>query len=729
LDERIKGRIDTIFMPSSIAVIGASHKEHRASYHVVKGLREGGFSGRIYPVNPALQALQGLPVYGSVMDIPGPVDLAYIAVPAQHVPGVLDECGRKGIRSAILYSSGFSESGAAGAKLEREALAVARRHGISFIGPNCIGVADSFSKNTYYSDVPLEPGVTSLVSHSGSLCGSITRMGYERGVRFARTVSLGNRADLSTCDFLEYLGEDRQTKIIAMYLESISEGTRFLRLLSGIGTTTPLLIWKAGRTGSGSQAAASHTAALASDHTILRAAFKQARIIECQGIEELLDQTVMFHCGLPVAGKRLGIVSAPGGVAVAASDACEEHGLTLAQYSPSTVERLLEVLPPFGSPKNPVDLTTQVFFDLELYSRAIDIVMADDLVDLVLVIAPAEMHPVEFANLVNTNAGRWRKPFAVSLTVPEQLYLTELRIMRRTPIPLFPTVERAVRALSSFASWHLDRRVDAASENIPDARESSYVSGSASARGIPQEARALLQGMQREGPLLDEHDAKRFLHGCGLPTAKEISAVSPEEASARALSVGFPLVLKGIISGITHKTELGLVRCGISSEAELREALVQLRERIEEHSLVGRLRSMLLQEMIEVTHELIVGVKRDATFGPVVMFGLGGTAVEVLRDVVLRIAPFSRSTAMEMIRSVRAYPLLVGFRGKEGVDLDLLADILVRVGDIAAAFPEIKELDINPLAAAKGGGFVVIDAVIRVEEVPPADARGGHADR
>lgn len=718
MDKRIKGRIDAIFMPGSIAVIGASHKEHRASYHVVKGLREGGFSGHVYPVNPTLRTLQDLPVYASVTDIPGNVDLAYIAVPAQQVPAVLDECGRKGIHSAIIYSSGFSEAGPEGAKLEQEALAAARRHGISFVGPNCIGVADSFSKNTYYSDVPLEPGVTSLISHSGSLCGSITRIGFERGVRFARTVSLGNRADLSTCDLLEYLGEDPQTKIIAMYLESISEGMRFLQLLTMIGTTRPVLIWKAGRTGSGSQAAASHTAALASDHTILRAVFTQAGIIECRGIEELLDQTLMFHCTLPVAGKRLGIVSAPGGVAVAAADACEENGLSLARFSPATVARLLEILPPFGSPRNPVDLTTQVFFDLDLYSRAIEIVMADNEVDLVLVIAPAEMHPIEFADLVNTNAGRWKKPYAVSLTVPEHLYLTEMQIMRRKIVPLFPSVERAVRTLASYASWHLARSANPAAGGAPKASRLPPLTTSAASGGIPPDVRARLQGMRREGPLLDEDDAKRFLQLCGLAITREVSAGSSQKALAAAASVGYPLALKGIVSGITHKTELGLVQCGISSKAELREALERMRRSLEKHSLVERFRSVLLQEMVDITHELIVGVKRDATFGPVVMFGLGGTVVEVLRDVVLRVAPFSRSTAMEMIRSVKAYPLLAGFRGGEGVDLDLLADTLVRVGDIATAIPEIRELEINPLAAAKGKGLVVIDAVLSVEENP-----------
>jgi len=723
LDKGIKERIDRIFLPRSIAVIGASHKEHRASYHVVKGLREGGFAGRVYPVNPALHELQGLPVYASVEDIPGSVDLAYIAVPARQVPTVLDECGAKGIRSAIIYSSGFGEAGPEGAALERRAFAAAKRNGISFIGPNCIGVADSFSKNTYYSDVPLEPGTTSLISHSGSLCGSITRMGFERGVRLARTVSLGNRADLSTGDFLEYFGEDPETRIIAMYLESISEGERFLRLLSTIGETKPVLVWKAGRTASGSRAAASHTAALASDHTILRAVVRQARAIECRGIEELLDSVVIFHCQRPVTGCRLGIVSAPGGVAVAAADACEENGLVLASYSAESVERLQAILPAFGSARNPVDLTTQVFFDLELYTKAIDIVMADEGVDLALVIAPAEMHPIEFANLIMRNADRWQKPFAVSLTVPEHLYLTELQIMRERTIALFPTVERAVRALASFATWNLDRGVTGADRSISRASRPGRRGMSVGRPRVPQDARDFLRSVRRDASLVNEHEARRFLRLCGLETPREETARTPPAALAAADAVGYPLVLKGIAVGVTHKTELGLVQCGIRSELELRSALDRIQGSLVKHGLRDRFQSFLLQEMIDISHELIVGMKRDATFGPVVMFGLGGTIVEVLRDFVLRVAPFSHGMAREMISDVRSSPLLSGYRGGEEVDLERLADTLVLVGDIAAEIGEISELEINPLAAVNGRGLVVIDTVLRMDEAPGAATR------
>jgi acyl-CoA synthetase (NDP forming) len=725
-------------MPRSVAVVGASHREYRASHHVVKGLREGGFAGGIFPVNPKLDTLLGCRVFHSIGEIPEVPELAYIAIPAQLVPSVLRECGLKGVHTAIIYSSGFSETGPEGRRLEEEVAAVAAAYDISFLGPNCIGVADCFSKNTYYSDVPLEPGFTSLISHSGSLCGTITRMSWERGIRLARAVSLGNRAGLSTCDFLEYLGEDPRTQLIVMYLESIEEGRRFAEALARVTARKPVLLWKSGRTSSGARAASSHTAALASDHAVLRAVCRQAGVVECQGIEDLLDQMLIFQSGLKASGTRLGIVSAPGGVAVAAADACEEQGLELARYSESTLAALARIVPRFGSAANPVDLTTQVFFDLSLYTKAIGVVMADDGVDLVLIVAPAEMHPVEFARLLNGHCSGWRKPFAVSLTVPLEIFQTELRIVRERVIPLFPTVERAVKALAVYARRGLRSRsaephdVAASSAEHAGPRPTHGAAGHAAPGGVApaprrprggwrSEAREWLRGLgaEREGPL-DEELSRAFLRTCGIPVVPEAHVDSEEEAVRAAVQIGFPVVLKGLVAGVAHKTELGLVKCGLRSEAELRRGYQEIAASIGSAGLKQRCRGTLIQEWVDIRLETIAGLKRDTTFGAVLMFGVGGIAVELLSDVVFRMAPIDPAGVEQMLQSLRAYPLLAGYREQPAVDLPGLEEILIRLGEIGMEFSEVRELEINPLAARTGGGFAVVDALLVLQ---PMQAR------
>lgn len=699
--------IDSLFRPRSVAVVGASRQPHRASYHVVKGLKEGGYAGRIYPVNPSVHELLGLPCYPDLLAIPDDVEMVFIAVPAEKVIDVIRACGVKGVKAAVVYSSGFSEAGQSGAKLESELSVAAREAGVRFIGPNCIGVADSRSKMTYFSDVPLEPGGVSLISHSGSLCGSIMRMGFERGARFSKAVSLGNQGDLGTCDFFEYLINDADTNVIAMYLETLRELPRFVHLAKrAMAAGKPVLVWKSGRTGSGSRAAATHTAALATPHALCEAAFRQGRVIACRGIEDLLDCMAMLQSGKTAHGPRLAIVSAPGGVAVAASDACDEAGLSLAEYSQTTTDRLSAFIPKFGSARNPVDLTTAVFFDMELYTRAIDAVQEDDGVDLTLVVAPAETRPEDFANLMRDNFPRWAKPIALSWTAPLDIYCSGLSVLAPVGIPVFPTPERAVSSLAILPRIRVGSAPDRACASAEPARDGSVPSGVVR--------------------FLDEAQAHAMLRASGFPVAESRVASSEHELRAALECVGFPVAMKVVSPDIPHKSDLGLVRLNVGSAKDAVSAFRSLLLRAEDQCPAARLAGILVQQMWPGDHELVVGASRSADGSATLMFGVGGILIEILRDVVFGVCPLDRNDAVDMVCSIRGAEIFRQshrLRGKEPVDVGAVSDLIVAVSEFLETHPEVVELDLNPVMV-RGNQIKIVDALmmVRADEEVRCDA-------
>lgn len=441
-----------MFHPRSVAIIGASSRETQFSYGVLKGLSEAGFPGPVYPVNPRLTELLGYKVYPSILDVPGDVDLAMVGVPMPAVMDVVHQCGRKKIPAMVVFTSGFAEMGADGRRLERELIDTAHSYGMRFMGPNCFGIASADSRLTYRVGVPLDPGRGGLICQSGSMAWSLALMAAERGVYFNKTASIGNSADLDASDFLAYLGQDDRIDFICVYLEGLRDGRKFFEVLKQTCRKKPVALWKAGRTASGSRAAASHTAALSGEAHVWSAAARQAGALWCESLADMMDLIVgLANIGMP-SGPRVGVVSGPGAAGVVTADACEEQGLPFAQFHEDTVAKLKEILPPFGSPRNPVDLTAAIFEDMALYTKAADVIMADDSVDFMFVLGPSEIEPELFARLIVERAKKWPKPMLVPWIASEKAFDAGAAILRKAGLACFEDPARA--------AWTIARLLD-----------------------------------------------------------------------------------------------------------------------------------------------------------------------------------------------------------------------------------------------------------------------------
>lgn len=445
--------METMFYPRSVAVVGASSRETQFSHGVLKGLREAAFPGAVYPVNPRLDELLGYRVYPSVADIPGPVDLVTIGVPATAVLDVVHQCGAKRVPAMVVFTSGFAELGGDGVATERRLVDIAHGYGMRFMGPNCFGLACAGSRLTYRNGVPLAPGRGGLIAQSGSMAWSLALLAAERGVYFDKTASIGNSADLDAADFLAYMGQDTRIDFVCVYVEGLRDGRRFFEVLKETGRRKPVILWKAGRTAAGSRAAASHTAALSGEAHVFRAAARQAGALWARNLDETVDLIVgVANIGVP-RGRRIGVVSGPGAAGVATADACEELGLPLAAFGPDTEARLRSFLPPFGSPRNPVDLTAAIFDDMTLYTRATEAVMEDDGVDLVFIMGPSEIEPELFASQVAAARPGWTKPALVPWIASDRAFESGAATLRRAGIACFKDPARAAWTIATLLDY------------------------------------------------------------------------------------------------------------------------------------------------------------------------------------------------------------------------------------------------------------------------------------
>jgi acetyltransferase len=445
--------LETMFYPRSIAVVGASSRETQFSHGVLKGLREAGFPGAVYPVNPRLQELLGFRVYPSVADIPGPVDLVMVGVPVGAVMDVVHQCGQKKTPAMVVFTSGFAELGGDGVSLERHLIDTAHGYGMRFMGPNCFGVACAGSRLTYRNGVPLDPGRGGLICQSGSMAWSLALLAAERGVYFDKTASIGNSADLDAADFLAYMGQDDRIDFVCVYLEGLRDGRRFFEVLRETCRHKPVILWKAGRTAAGSRAAASHTAALSGEAHVFRAVARQAGALWAQSLDDTVDLIVgVANIGVP-QGRRIGVVSGPGAAGVATADACEELGLPLAVLGPETEAELRSFLPPFASPRNPVDLTAAIFDDMSLYTRATKVVMRDEGVDLVFIMGPSEIEPELFAAQVSAEKAAWSKPALVPWIASDRAFESGAQVLRRSGVACFKDPARAAWTIARLLEY------------------------------------------------------------------------------------------------------------------------------------------------------------------------------------------------------------------------------------------------------------------------------------
>jgi acetyltransferase len=695
--------LDPILRPKSIAVIGASRQPNTIGWQILDNLLRYDFQGPVFPVNPNAAAIHSIPAYPSVGAIGRPVDLAVITVPKEHVVGVARDCTAAGVRGLVVISAGFREVGGAGIERERALLDVVRNAGIRMVGPNCMGVintAPGVRMNATFAPSMPPPGSVAFMSQSGAMGLSVLDYAHSLGIGVSSFVSAGNKTDVSGNDCLEFWEHDPQTSMVLMYLESFGNPGRFVELSRRITRVKPISVVKSGRTGAGRRAAASHTGALAGTELATDAIIAQAGAIRAQTVEELFDHAMAFSNQPLPGGNHVAIVTNAGGPGIIIADACEAQGLDVTGLAPETEAELRARLPEEASVRNPVDMIASA--RPGSYEFALDAVLRDPGVDAAIAafVPPLGVQTRDVAEaIVRVNARHPEKPLLAVLMGREGLPagLAELHDAN-VPAYIFP--ESAARALG--AMWR-HRKALEEGEGAP--RAFSADDGTVT---------AILDAARRAGGKVSEPDALRILEAYGIPVTpwRFVPAEGAGDAAAAARELGFPVALKIVSPAIIHKSDVGGVALGLGDEAAVRTAAARLVALLAADRGTG---GVLIQRMAPSGRETIVGLTRMPGVGAMVMFGLGGVYVEVLRDVQLRLAPLLDRDARRMIRDVRMFPLLEGVRGEPRRDLDALEEVLLRVSQLAQRHPRIAEMDINPLFALERG-VVAVDARVRVEE-------------
>lgn len=687
--EREEALLQRFFSPRNVAVIGAAREEDKVGHVIFDNLIKD-FDGEVYPVNPKAAMIHSHHVFKSVTDISESVDLAVVAVPGKLVPRVMEECGQAGIRAVIIISAGFKETGIEGAKLEAETLAVARCWGIRFLGPNCLGVIDTASRlnASFAGDLPMA-GHIAFMSQSGALCAAILDWAKGESVGFSKFVSLGNKADITEIDLLNAWRDDPFTKAISIYMEGVGDGRRFIDTAIRVSRQKPIIALKAGSTNAGARAVSSHTGTLAGSESVYRAALRQAGIVQAESVESLFDYALGFAYQPVPSGRRLAIITNAGGPGIMATDACERAGLQLAQFNSDTVARLRENLPLEANIYNPVDVLGDALADR--YRLALEAVLADDGTDVVLVLlTPQAMTDISGTAGVLADINRKSdKPIFASFMGMAEVN-TGVAILKKNQIPNFYFPERAVATIRAMVEWEEQSR----------RRPGKITAFSVDRRAVDQIFhRAKLRGRT----WLPDTQASGVLAAYGVRIPKKKLAKNMREALAFAEEIGYPVAVKVASPDILHKSDIGGIKLNIQTEAELEEAFESIQNNVLRYLPEAVFWGVSVNEMITEAREVIIGVNRDPQFGPLIMFGLGGIYVEVLKDVSWRIAPVTREDAEEMIREIKSYLLLRGVRGQPRADIDAVVETIQRVSQLAIDFPQILEMDINPLMVLEAG--------------------------
>ena len=700
--------IEYLLSPQSIAVVGASNRPGSLGLAIFRNLLEAAYQGILYPVNPKAKSIQGVKAYPNLVDIPDEVDMAVLIVPSEQVESVIELAARKGIKGVIVITAGFKEIGGHGVELEKKVQAMAKAHGIRMLGPNCLGVINTnkdVRMNATFSRLMPKPGNIALVSQSGAMCVAILDFAEGRNMGFSKFVSIGNKADVNEVDLLRYLRDDPDTKVIIMYLEDITDGHAFIDVAREItlGAGKPILALKAGRSPEGARAAASHTGSMAGSDTAYDAIFMQGGIQRVEGVSELFNYALAFSTQPLPKGSRIAIVTNSGGPGIMATDALIRPGITMAQLSEETKKKLREKLPPTASVNNPVDVIGDA--DAKRYEAAIRYTLEDENVDgAIVILAPAATTEImETAKIVPRVAKDIDKPILSSfmglVDVSEGV-----RYLEQNGIPNYVFPEEASRTMAAMIKYsenmkpHEGRRREIF-RLLEDQEKAAAVIA------------AKLSG--RKEYFMTEKEAHELLMCYGFPLLKSRLVRDPSELASAIEEVGFPAVMKLDSPDILHKSDAGGVRLGIKSQEQAEKTFHEIIASAKRYRPSALIRGILLQEMAREGVEVILGSTRDPRFGPICMFGLGGIFVEALKDVTFRLAPMWETSAEIMVRSIRAYRVLQGIRGKPAADIKAAKLSILRLSAMVANHPEIAELDINPLILyPEGEGCVVADARI-----------------
>jgi acetyl coenzyme A synthetase (ADP forming)-like protein len=687
-----------LFSPKSVAVVGASHVRGKIGAEIFHNLVAAGFRGDLYPVNPKSAEIEGRRCFASVCDIPGEVDLAVISVPATLVEAALEDCIAKKVKGVVVITAGFAETGEEGRRREGALLEKVRAAGIRMVGPNCMGLLSTdpdVRLNAQFAPVYPPAGNVALSSQSGALGIALLEHASRLNLGVSSFVSVGNKADVSGNDLIQYWAEDPRTSVILLYLESFGNPVRFSRIARRVARKKPIVAVKAGRSAAGARAAASHTGALAQSDAVVDALFRQAGVIRTRTLEELFDvATLLAHQPVP-KGNRVGILTNAGGPGILAADVCEAKGLGLPTLSRETRRRLSDLLPSTASVGNPVDMIASA--TAEQYEASLRLMLEDENVDSVLVIfiPPIATDPEAVARaIVKASVSAGGKPvvaiYMSAKGAPEVL----------SPIPSFPFPESAARALAHVVEY--GRWLAEPPGTVPQFADAD----AAAAREVVDRA------LERGGGWLRPEETDRLLTAFAIPAAPARLARTADEAVSAAQAAGFPVALKAVGPEILHKTEVGGVRLGLGNPAAVRTAFEEFRAR-----LGAKLSEVLVQPMVSGGVEVIVGLTQDPTFGPLVLYGSGGTLVEVISDVTFRLQPLTDADAGRMLEDVRGTALLRGFRGHPVMDEGALKELILRVSALAESCPEIREMDLNPVMVLPDGARVV-DARVRIGSRP-----------
>ena len=697
--------IEDLFTPRSIAIIGASRNPAKVGHTILKNAIKSGYKGRIYPINPKAEEILGVKCYKSILDVPEEVNLAVIAIPAHAVLDVAEECGEKGVKYLVVISAGFKEIGGEGVDRERKLISIGKKYGMRILGPNCLGFIDTYTPlNVTFAAVMPRKGKIAFISQSGALITAILDWSIRRGIGFSKIISLGNKADLDEVDFIQALGQDRNTNVILLYIESVENGFRFIETARKVSMRKPIIVVKGGVTEAGAKAAMSHTGAMAGSFTSYKVAFKKSGILLANTLDELFDYALAFSSQPIPASNNIAIVTNAGGPGIITADLSVKHGLRLTSFSINTINKLRSNLPPAAAIYNPVDVLGDARADR--YEFAIKTVLADENVSgLIVILTPQAMsEPLETAKAILRVHNMYPNKPIVAAFIGGETVEKAAKLLIENGIPCFDLPERAVIAMKGLCMY---RKYLDILEKIPVRTVRFYDVDLTKARGI-------IEKVKEEGRrVLLEVEAKELIRAYGIPTPLTVLVRTEDEAVEAANRIGYPVVLKVSSPQILHKTDIGGVVLNINSDREVREAFRTILNRARRYAPKAVLYGITVQKMVPKGREVIIGVSKDPTFGYLIMFGSGGIYANLFRDVSFRLTPITLEEVREMLRETKAYAILKGIRGEPPADISSVINVILRVNQIIQDIPEIVEMDINPLFVyEEGEGCLALDVKI-----------------
>jgi acetyltransferase len=699
-------KLDTFFVPRSVAIIGASRTPGKVGHILTKNIIDSGFRGEIYLINPNANDILGLKCYPSILDAPGQIDLAIFAIPADLVLKVADECGRKGVKGLIIISAGFKETGRKGAILEEQLLELGRKFNMRIQGPNCLGIINtSASLNLSFAEGMPRRGSIGFISQSGALGTAVLDWILKEEIGFHSFISLGNKADLDEIDFIEAMGDDEEVSVILLYIESIEEGRRFLDVVSDVVEKKPVVVLKGGTSTAGAKAAGSHTGALVGSFLVYQTAFDRAGVILAEGVEELFNFGIAFSEQPIPEAEGIAIVTNAGGPGILATDLSEKLGLMLSGLTLETQSQLRKFLPPAAAVGNPVDILGDAKADR--YKHAIERVLKDNNVNAVVVILTPQAMTESFATaeaVVELRNQLSEKPIVTVFMGGKKVEEAQ-RLLNKNGISCYDFPENAIKTISALYGY--SRFLNEPKHHPIRFRDVN-----------PEKVRKVLDLVKKDNRVvLLSNEAAEVVKAYSINAPKNAIARNAEEAIKYAEELGFPVVLRIVSPDILHKTDIGGVVLNLMNPEEVKNAYERILSNVYRFTPQARIYGVMVYHMAPSGREIIIGMSQDVQFGPLIMFGLGGIYVNFLKDVSFRLAPLSESDAREMMEETKAFSLLKGIRGETPSDIEALKNILLRVGQLVWDFPEIVEMDINPVMVyGQGEGCIALDVKITLSK-------------